>query len=76
MIKNKKELLQSAQFAAAKCSAGDHLETSKAKITAFEALGIPVTYFQEFSGMFDQAYGTYEALETQPIILPDKTPKQ
>jgi hypothetical protein len=76
MIANKKELLQAAQIAAAKCSAGEHLETAKAKVAAFESLGIPDTYFQEFGGYFDQAYGTYEALESQPIVLPEKITKQ
>ena len=76
MIANKKELLQAAQIAAAKCSAGEHLETTKTKVAEFESLGVPDTYFQEFAGYFDQAFGTYEALEHQPIILPDETSKQ
>ncbi len=76
MIANKKELLQAAQIAAANCSAGAHLESTKAKVAAFESLGIPDTYFQEFGGYFDQAFGTYEALENQPIILPENSQKQ
>ena len=67
-MKNKMELMQSAQRSAAETlGTVEPLALVKAKVEAFEQLAIHNDHFTEFVNFFDMARGAYQAMLTQPV---------
>jgi hypothetical protein len=67
-MKNKMELMQAAQEAAAgTLNIVAPLALVKAKVEAFEQLAIHHDHFTDFVNFFDMARGAYQAMVTQPV---------